>query len=53
MLKSYWVVAYSILVSDFSGIRSYWDLVGVGLGGFGTKGFGTGLDNNANATHIK
>ena len=27
------------------GFRSYWDLVGLGLGGFGTKGLGTGLDN--------
>ena len=40
-------VASNILVSapvPF-GFRSYWDLVGVGLGGLGTKGSGTGLDN--------
>ena len=43
----WWVVAYSILVSapvPF-GFSSYWDLVGVGPRGFGTKGLGTGLDN--------
>ena len=28
------------------GFRYYWDLVGVGPRGFGTKGLGTGLDNN-------
>ena len=54
MLKSWgvggWVggwVAYSILVSapvPF-GFSSYWDLLGVGPRGFGTKGLGTGLDN--------
>ena len=40
-------VAHKILVSapvPFS-FRSYWDLVRLGLGGFGTKGLGTGLDN--------
>ena len=40
-------MAYSNLVSasvPFS-FRSYWDLVGVGPRGFGTKGLGTGLDN--------
>ena len=40
------VVAYRILVSapvHFC-FRSYWDLVGP-LGGFGTKGLRTGLDN--------
>ena len=26
--------------------RYYWDLVGFGPRGFGTKGLGTGLDNN-------
>ena len=42
------MVAYSILVSapvPF-GFSSYWDLVGVGPRGFGTKGLGTGLDNS-------
>ena len=41
-------MAYSILVSapvPF-GFRSYLDFVGVG--GFGTKGLGTGLDNKSN-----
>ena len=28
------------------GFRYYWDLVGVGPRGLGTKGLGTGLDNN-------
>ena len=28
------------------GFRYYWDLVGVGPRDFGTKGLGTGLDNN-------
>ena len=50
MLKSWGVggwVAYSILVSASVpfGFSSYWDLVGVGPRGFGTKGLGTGLDN--------
>ena len=39
-------VAWSNLVSapvPF-GFRPYWDLVGVGPRGFGTKGLGTGLD---------
>ena len=43
------VVAWRNLVSapvPF-GFRSYWDLVGVGPRGFGTKGLGTGLDNKA------
>ena len=45
------VVAYTILMSapvPF-GFRSYGDLVwlGLGLGVFGTKGLGTGLDNFA------
>ena len=50
MLKSYrvvgsWVLAYSILVSapvPF-GLGGTW--VELGLGGFGPKGLGTGLDN--------
>ena len=41
-------VSFSILESapvPF-GYRYYWDFVGVGPRGFGTKGLGTGLDNN-------
>ena len=45
------VVAYRILVSALVpfGFRSYWDLVGVGV--FGNKGLGTGLDNIEASTH--
>ena len=36
------------------GFRSYWDLVGVRpIGGFGTKGLGTGLDNNTLKCDVK
>ena len=50
MMFSLTMVAWSNLVPapvPF-GFRSYWDFVGVGLGigGFRTKGLGTGLDNN-------
>ena len=32
------------------GFISYWDLAGVWPRGFGTKGFGKGLDNSDDAT---
>ena len=44
-------MAYSILVSapvPF-GFSSYWDLVGFGPRGFGTKELGTGLDKNVSS----
>ena len=48
-------VAYCILVSAPVplGFRSYWDLVGVGTRGFGTKGLGTGLDNKSSYFRVK
>ena len=44
----WWWVAYSILVSATVpfGFRFIGTWLGLGLGGFGTKGFGTGLDNS-------
>ena len=39
-------VAYSILVSAPVSLDLYGTWLGLGLGGFGTKDFGTGLDNN-------
>ena len=47
-LRGWWWVAYSILVS--APVPLGLDLIGTWLGlvlrGFGTKGFGTGLNNN-------
>ena len=46
------VVAHKIFGSApiHFGFRSYWDLAGVWPRGFGTKGFGKGLDNSDDAT---
>ena len=45
------VVAFRILVSGIIGTNWVLELngtwFGLGLEGFGTKGFGTGLDNNS------
>ena len=56
MLKSYWwvvlVVAYRFLLSapgpfGFNWVLALiWTLLGMGLGGYETKGLGPGLDNN-------